>query len=73
VAAQTFIDIMPVLNTIVATGDEKLVWQSLSGRLKNRFAKIANNAGMEGSVVVENVKRAGKGIGFNALTEEYVV
>ena len=34
--------------------------------------QIANNAGLEGSVVVENVKKAGVGIGFNALKNEYV-
>ena len=34
--------------------------------------QIANNAGQEGSVVVEAVKKAGKGFGFNALNNEIV-
>ncbi|MDU5915800.1 MAG: TCP-1/cpn60 chaperonin family protein, partial [Negativicoccus succinicivorans] len=33
--------------------------------------QIADNAGLEGSIVVDKVKAAGAGIGFNALTEEY--
>ena len=34
--------------------------------------QIAYNAGLEGSVVVERVKNTDAGVGFNALTEEYV-
>ena len=34
--------------------------------------QIAANAGLEGSVIVENIKKSGKvGYGYNALTEEY--
>ena len=33
---------------------------------------IANNAGLDGSVIVNKVKESKKGIGFNAYTEEYV-
>ena len=40
--------------------------------LEEPVRQIANNAGLEGSIVVENVKKSAKGIGFNALTEEYV-
>ena len=32
----------------------------------------ATNAGLEGSVIVNKVKELSSGIGFNALTEEYV-
>ncbi|HCC32878.1 MAG TPA: molecular chaperone GroEL, partial [Clostridiales bacterium] len=34
--------------------------------------QIANNAGYEGSVVVEKVKHMGKGMGFDALALDYV-
>ena len=34
--------------------------------------QIAYNAGLEGSVVVEKVKNTEAGVGFNALTEEYI-
>ncbi len=39
--------------------------------LEEPIKQIANNAGLEGSVVVEKVKESGKGIGFNALTGVY--
>ncbi|MDR1205838.1 MAG: chaperonin GroEL, partial [Peptococcaceae bacterium] len=45
----------------------KIVRKSLEEPLK----QIANNAGMEGSVVVEKVKEQKKGIGFNAVTGTY--
>ena len=32
---------------------------------------IAHNAGLEGSVIINNVKTGKEGYGFNALTEEY--
>ena len=32
---------------------------------------IAHNAGLEGSVIINNVKSGEVGYGFNALTEEY--
>ena len=40
--------------------------------MEEPIRQIAYNAGMEGAVIVENVRKAKKGIGFNALTEEYV-
>ena len=40
--------------------------------MEEPLRQIAANAGLEGSVIVNNVKSAGKvGYGFNALTEEY--
>ncbi len=39
--------------------------------LEEPLKQIANNAGMEGSVVVEKVKTGAKGVGFNALTGAY--
>ncbi|MEW6574671.1 MAG: chaperonin GroEL [Bacillota bacterium] len=40
--------------------------------LEEPLRQIANNAGHEGSVVVEKVKGSEKGIGFDALNEQYV-
>ncbi len=39
--------------------------------LEEPLRQIAENAGLEGSVVVEKVKSLGLGQGFNAATEEY--
>ncbi|MDD3767138.1 MAG: chaperonin GroEL [Eubacteriales bacterium] len=53
-------------------GDEKTGIQIVLKALEEPVKQIASNAGLEGSVIVEKVKSAEKGVGFNALTEEYV-
>ena len=54
------------------TGDVKTGVQIVLKVLEAPIKQIALNAGLEGSVIVENIKRADKvGYGFNALTEEY--
>lgn len=68
----TFIDIQPVLDGVTVSGDEKTGVQIVKRAIEEPVRQIANNAGLEGSVVVENVKKAGRGKGFNALTEEYI-
>lgn len=68
----TFIDILPALDKIEAEGDEKVGVNIVRRAIEAPVRQIANNAGLEGSVVVENVKKAGEGIGFNALKNEYV-
>ncbi len=69
-----------LMNTIPAVekyiesvdGDEKTGAQIVLGALEAPLRQIVSNAGLEGSVIVENVKKAGKvGYGYNALTEEY--
>lgn len=53
-------------------GDEKTGAKIVLKVLEEPIRQIAANAGLEGSVIVENIKKAGKvGYGFNALTEEY--
>ena len=68
----TFIDILPILNDVKAEGDAKVGVEIVKRAIEEPVRQIANNAGLEGSVVVEEVKKAGEGIGFNALTNEYV-
>lgn len=68
----TFIDIISVLDTLEAIGDVKTGISIVKRAIEEPVRQIASNAGLEGSVVVENVKKTGKGIGFNALTEEYI-
>ncbi len=55
-----------------AHGDEKTGVAIVLKALEEPVRQIASNAGLEGSVIVENIKNSGKvGYGFNALTEEY--
>ncbi|MFA6849624.1 MAG: chaperonin GroEL [Selenomonadaceae bacterium] len=68
----TFIDILGALDKIEAEGDVKTGINLVKRAIEEPVRQIANNAGLEGSVVVENVKRAGIGKGFNALTGEYI-
>ncbi len=68
----TFIDILPSLNDVQASGDTKVGVEIVKRAIEEPVRQIANNAGLEGSVVVEEVKKAGEGVGFNALTNEYV-
>lgn len=55
-----------------ASGDEKTGIQIVLKALEEPIRQIAANAGLEGSVIVENLKKENKvSYGFNALTEEY--
>jgi len=52
--------------------DEKTGAEIVRRSLEEPLRQIANNAGAEGSVVVEKVKGLKKGQGFNAINGEYV-
>lgn len=68
----TLINIIPVLDDVKAEGDESIGVQIVRRALEEPLRQIAANAGLEGSVVVEKVKTLEKGIGFDAVSEEYV-
>ena len=53
-------------------GDEKTGANIILKALEAPLSCIALNAGLEGSVIVNKVRESNPGIGFNALTEEYV-
>ncbi len=62
------------VNALVETleGDEKTGALIIARALEEPVRQIAFNAGLEGSVVVERVKAAEKGMGFDALNGVYV-
>jgi len=68
----TFIDILPALDEVKVEGDAKVGVEIVKRAIEEPVRQIANNAGQEGSVVAEAVKKSDKGVGFNALTNEYV-
>ena len=68
----TFVDILPALDALSAEGDVQTGINIVKRAIEEPVRQIANNAGLEGSVVVENVKKSASGTGFNALTGEYV-
>ena len=55
------------------TGDEKTGAKIIASALQAPIRQIAQNAGVDGSVVFEKIRTSGKvGFGYNAYTEEYV-
>lgn len=54
------------------SGDEKTGAAIIMRALEEPVRQIAENAGFEGSVVIDKVKTSPAGVGFNASTEEYV-
>ncbi len=55
-----------------ADGDEKTGLQIVLKALEEPVRQIATNAGLEGSVIVANIKAKNQvGYGYNALTDEY--
>ena len=55
-----------------ASGDEKFGVQIIARALEQPLRQIAENAGEDGSVVVEVVREKGKNVGFDTLNREYV-
>lgn len=53
-------------------GDEKTGANIILKALEAPLRRIAENAGLEGSVIIDKVRAEKPGFGFNALTEEYV-
>jgi len=68
-----YVSIIPALSDLQAANlDEKSGIDIVRRALEDPLRQIANNAGLEGSVVVEKVKSSENGVGFNALTGEFV-
>lgn len=68
----TFVNILPALDKLEAEGDVKTGINIVRRAIEEPVRQIANNAGLEGSVVVAEVKKAGVGIGYDAAKDEYV-
>lgn len=68
------LQVQPALEELAAAaeGDEKTGVEIVKRAIEAPVRQIADNAGLEGAVIVEAVKKAEKSIGFNALTGEYV-
>ena len=65
----TLVKAQSVLDALELTGDEKVGAQIIRRALEEPARQIANNAGVEGSVIVEQIKRTGQG--YNAATGEF--
>ena len=54
------------------TGDEKTGAEIVAKALESPLYAIAENAGLEGAVIVNKVKESSPGIGFDVISESYV-
>lgn len=68
----TLIDILPALDEFNEDGDVQTGINLVKRAIEAPLRQIAENAGLEGSVIVAKVKASEDGVGFNALKEEYV-
>ena len=70
----SYINVIPEVKKLLDTaeGDEKTGVNIVLKALEEPVRQIAENAGLEGSVIADKVMACKKGVGFNALTEEYV-
>jgi chaperonin GroEL len=62
---------LPGLEGVKARGDEKVGVDIVRRALEEPIRQIAENAGVEGSIVVQKVKEGKGDFGFNAETEQY--
>ncbi len=62
---------LPGLDKTKASGDEKIGVDIVRRALEEPIRQIAENAGVEGSIVVQKVKDGSGAFGFNAETEEF--
>lgn len=66
-----FLDAMPVLDTLKLSGDEETAVRILKRALEEPTRQIALNAGQEGSVIVEGIRKREKNVGYDAQNNEY--
>jgi chaperonin GroEL len=62
---------LPALDKMHLEGDEQVGVRIVKKALEEPLKMIANNAGVEGSIVVEKVKEKKGAYGFNAQTDKY--
>ncbi|HEW4256549.1 TPA: chaperonin GroEL [Streptococcus pneumoniae] len=65
-------NVIPAVATLELTGDEATGRNIVLRALEEPARQIAHNAGFEGSIVIDRLKNAELGIGFNAATGEWV-
>ena len=65
-------NVIPAVATLELTGDEATGRNIVLRALEEPVRQIAHNAGFEGSIVIDRLKNAELGTGFNAATGEWV-
>ncbi len=67
------VNVIPAIDKMIASneGDERTGMKIIRRALEEPLRQIAENAGLEGSVIVNKVMTSEVGIGFDALNEAY--
>jgi len=63
---------IPILDKMKLEGDQQIGVAIIRRSLEDPIRQIAQNAGLEGSVVVERAKKEKDTVGFDAISEQYV-
>ena len=66
------VNVIPAVANLELTGDEATGRNIVLRALEEPVRQIAHNAGYEGSIVIDRLKNAEAGTGFNAATGEWV-
>lgn len=66
------VNVIPAVANLELTGDEATGRNIVLRALEEPVRQIAHNAGFEGSIVIDRLKNAELGTGFNASTGEWV-
>jgi len=69
-----YVNVLPEVEKLLKTvpENEKIGVKIIMKALEAPIKQIAENAGLEGAVILDNVKKEKMGIGFDAAKEEYV-
>lgn len=67
----SYLRCLPALDKMKFEGDQKIGLNIVRRSLEEPIRQLAANAGYEGSIVVEKIKKEGTNFGFNVLTEKY--
>ncbi|HHP50870.1 MAG TPA: chaperonin GroEL [Moorella mulderi] len=68
----TLVHCIPILDKMEAEGDEEAGIKIVKRALEEPLRQIVENAGLEGSVIVEKVKSAEPNMGFDVISEQVV-
>lgn len=66
------IEAIKALDNVKVDSEEEVAIRILRRALEEPMRQIANNAGVDGAVVIEQIKNSDKGVGYNAANGKYV-
>jgi chaperonin GroEL len=68
----SYVNVMAAVGNVEAAGDVKTGVDIVKRALEEPMRQIAENAGLEGSVILEKVRNSEPGVGFDAARQVYI-